>query len=43
MGENSGSYSVYRDRLIKRGLLSARQGFVSLTLPFFSDYMREYC
>ena len=29
------NYSVYRDRLIKRGVISARQGYISLTLPYF--------
>ena len=38
MGEQSGNYSVYRDRLIKRGILSARQGYISLALPFFAVY-----
>lgn len=43
MPETAGSYSVYRDRLLKRGILTARQGYLSLALPFFSDYMKEYC
>lgn len=43
MGEQSGNYSVYRDRLIKRGILSARQGYISLALPFFAEYIKEYC
>ena len=42
MGVQSGNYSVYRDRLIKRGILSARQGYISLALPYFADYMEEY-
>ena len=37
------NYSVYRDRLIKRGVISARQGYISLALPYFGDYVREYC
>lgn len=43
MGEQSGNYSVYRDRLIKRGILNARQGYISLALPFFAEYIKEYC
>ena len=43
MGERSGSYSVYRDRLIKRGILNSRQGFISLALPYFAEYVRDYC
>ena len=43
MGEKSGNYSMYRDRLLKRGLIQARQSYVSLTLPFFSEYIRDYC
>ncbi len=37
------NYSAYRDRLIKRGIITARQGYVSLALPYFSDYIKEYC
>lgn len=43
MGDKSKSYSMYRDRLIKRGILNFRQGYVSLALPFFAEYIREYC
>ena len=43
MGEKAGSYSMYRDRLIKRGILNNRQGYVSLALPYFADYIKEYC
>ena len=43
MGERSGNYSMYRDRLIKRGVLEARQSYISLALPFFADYVKEYC
>ena len=43
MEEQAGNYSVYRDRLIKRGILSARQAYVSLALPFFADYIKDYC
>ena len=37
------NYSVYRDRLLRRGLiLSIKHGYISLSLPFFGDYAREY-
>ena len=40
---NPGNYSVYRDRLLRRGIINARQGYVSLALPYFADYVKEYC
>ncbi len=43
MGEKKGIYSVYRDRLIKRGLVKVRQSYISLSLPFFADYIHDYC
>jgi hypothetical protein len=43
MGDRAGNYSMYRDRLIKRGLLESRQAYISLALPFFADYIKEYC
>ena len=43
MGEKAGSYSMYRDRLIKRGILNNRQGYISLALPYFAEYIKEYC
>lgn len=43
MGERSGNYSMYRDRLLKRGVLEGRQAYISLALPFFADYVKEYC
>jgi hypothetical protein len=43
MGDRAGNYSMYRDRLIKRGLLDNRQAYISLALPFFADYIKEYC
>lgn len=43
MGDRSGNYSMYRDRLIKRGILESRQAYISFALPFFSDYIKEYC
>ena len=38
----AGSYSMYRDRLNKRGILNTRQGYISFALPFFADYIKEY-
>lgn len=43
MGARSGNYSMYRDRLIKRGILNSRQGFISLALPYFAEYVKDYC
>ncbi len=37
-----GNYPVYRDRLQKRGIITTRQGYAGLSLPFFGDYIREY-
>lgn len=42
MGDKKNLYSVYRDRLLKRGLAESRQGYISLSLPFFADYIHEY-
>lgn len=42
MGNKANNYSVYRDRLFKRGILSARQGYIALYPPFFGEYVREY-
>ncbi len=42
MGTASGNYSVYRDRLLKRGIITARQGYITLALPYFGDYIEEY-
>ena len=36
------NYSVYRDRLLKRGIITARQAYISLALPFFDEYIKEY-
>ncbi|MBO4908824.1 MAG: ATP-binding protein [Lachnospiraceae bacterium] len=41
---NSGSneFSIYRDRLIKKGILDgSRRGYLDFTLPFFEVYIRE--
>lgn len=43
MGSKHANYNVYRDRLIKRGLINNRQGTISLALPFFAEYMKDYC
>lgn len=43
MGERAGNYSMYRDRLLKRGILESRQAYVSFALPFFAEYVKEYC
>ena len=43
MGGRAGNYSMYRDRLLKRGILESRQAYVSLALPYFADYIKEYC
>ncbi|MBR5402061.1 MAG: hypothetical protein IK102_09660 [Treponema sp.] len=43
MGEKKGNYSMYRDRLLKRGLLESWQAYISFSLPFFADYINEYC
>lgn len=32
-----------QDRLIKRGILNSRQGYISLALPYFGEYIKEYC
>ncbi len=41
MGEQAGNYSVYRDRLIKRGILGACQAYISLALPFLQIILRN--
>lgn len=43
LGDKAKSYSVYRDRLLKRGIISSRAGYISLALPFFADYIKDYC
>lgn len=40
--EKPQNYAVYRDRLIKRGILKKRQGFIGLALPYFGEYVLEY-
>ena len=41
--EKPGNYSIYRDRLLKRGIIVSRRSYISLALPFFEDYIQEYC
>ena len=37
-------FSMYRDRLIKKGIINGDEhGYVRLTLPFFADYAKEHC
>lgn len=40
--EKPNNYSVYRDRLLKRGIIKSRQGYISLALPYFGEYIKEY-
>ena len=42
MGEKVSNYSVYRDRLLKKGVITVRQGYISLFPPFLADYINEY-
>lgn len=43
MGDKADNYPMYRDRLVKRGILESRDTRVSLALPYFADYIKEYC
>ena len=40
--EKPNNYDVYRDRLLRKGILNKRQGYIGLTLPYFGDYITEY-
>lgn len=42
MGDKAGNYSMYRDRLLKRGIIESRQAYISFALPYFADYIKEY-
>ncbi len=42
MGDSANSYSVYRDRLLKRGIIASTQGYISHALPYFEEYVKEY-
>jgi hypothetical protein len=37
MAEKAGNYSMYRERLLKRGILLRRQAYIGFSLPFFAD------
>ncbi len=43
MRDKAGSFSMYRDRLLKRGIIESRQSYVAFSLPFFADYIIDYC
>ena len=43
MADKAGNYSMYRERLLKRGILLSRQAYIGFSLPFFADYVKEYC
>ncbi len=43
MGRAANNYSIYRDRLKKKGVIETRQGYLSLALPYFNEYVKEYC
>ena len=43
MGSAANNYSIYRDRLKKKGVIETRQGYLSLALPYFNEYVKEYC
>ena len=39
----SNEFSIYRDRLIKKGILDgSRRGYLDFTLPFFEEYISEH-
>jgi len=42
LGKDADKYSVYRDRLLKRGIIIAKQGYIELNPPFFSEYVSKY-
>ena len=38
-----GEFSIYRDRLIKKGILDgSKRGFLSFTLPYFDEYIKDH-
>ncbi len=41
--EKPNNYSVYRDRLLRRGIINSRNSYISLALPCFVEYVKEYC
>lgn len=40
--EKPQNYSVYRDRLIRRGIIRNRRGYIGLALPYFRNYVKDY-
>ena len=43
LGLKPNEFSVYRDRLIKKGLLDgSRRGVLTFALPYFDDYIKEH-
>lgn len=40
--EKPANYSVYRDRLLRKGVLSNFNNTLSLALPYFWDFIQEY-
>ena len=43
LGEKAGIYSVYRDRLLKRGIVTTKNARLSIALPFFDTFIERYC
>ncbi len=44
LADRSGNYSSYRDRLLRKGIIAkANYGYIKITLPFFNEYIEEYC
>lgn len=42
--DRAGNYSSYRDRLLRRGIITkAAYGYIKIALPFFNEYIDEYC
>ena len=42
--ERMTSFSVYRERLIKRGIITeSGYGYISHALPYMDEYIKEYC
>ena len=42
--DRAGNYSSYRDRLLRRGIITkAAYGYIKIALPFFNEYIEEYC
>jgi len=42
--ERLSAFSVYRDRLLKRGIINkSGHGYISHALPYMNEYIKEYC